>query len=126
MNLTQHAATKEQIAQGVFDVPQEFKVSLESILTFKTCPTRLETYEKAFALFDFYCKVVQATTVDEKELAPAVMIGGAPFFMAPLDNVFADKKVIVKYAFSERVSQESLQDDGTVKKVNVFMHVGFV
>lgn len=29
------------------------------------------------------------------------------------------------YAYSERVSEESLQPDGTVKKVNVFKHLGF-
>ena len=29
------------------------------------------------------------------------------------------------YAYSERVSEESLQPDGTVKKINVFKHLGF-
>ena len=29
------------------------------------------------------------------------------------------------YAYSERLSEESLQPDGTVKKINVFKHLGF-
>jgi hypothetical protein len=30
------------------------------------------------------------------------------------------------YSFSERVSSEVMQEDGTVRKVNIFAHMGWI
>lgn len=54
------------------------------------------------------------------------MIGGAPFFMSFLEQALKFVGVEPVYAFSKRESQEQVQDDGSVRKVNVFKHVGFV
>jgi hypothetical protein len=56
-----------------------------------------------------------------------VMLGGAPWIVAPLVSALNDMRgVRPVYAFSERVSVDFPQADGTVKKVAVFKHAGFV
>jgi len=54
------------------------------------------------------------------------MIGGAPYFMGALESALLEAGVEPVYAFSRRVSEEMIQPDGSVRKVGVFRHVGFV
>lgn len=54
------------------------------------------------------------------------MIGGAPYFMVPLEKMIISIGLQPLYAFSERRSKDILQEDGTVVKSTVFEHVGFV
>ncbi len=54
------------------------------------------------------------------------MIGGAPYLMAPLERHLARAGVRPMYAFSTRESVEQTGADGSVKKVSVFRHAGFV
>lgn len=54
------------------------------------------------------------------------MVGGAPFFMAPLEAALRAVNIIPVYAFSKRESVEEKQPDGSVKKTQVFKHAGFV
>ena len=54
------------------------------------------------------------------------MIGGAPFFMSALERALLDVGITPLYAFSIRESVEKAAEDGTVTKINVFKHVGFV
>ena len=54
------------------------------------------------------------------------MLGGAPFFMIVLHEMLADNGINPVYAFSVRESEEQVQADGSVKKVAVFRHRGFV
>lgn len=126
LNLTQHPATPEQIKAGVVDChPLEFE-RLKMLLTFESIPTAGLVDGRANRLAEF---------AQEAHIAPsgvlwhdrfhAVMIGGAPFLMAPLEAALKHKFKVC-YAFSERVSVETVKDDGSVVKTNVFKHAGFV
>ena len=55
-----------------------------------------------------------------------VMIGGAPYFMSTLEKVLKEHGFTPLYAFSKRESIEEKMPDGSVKKVQVFRHIGFV
>lgn len=57
---------------------------------------------------------------------PAAMVGGAPYFMAPLERLLLAGGIKPLYAFSRRESVEQTQPDGSVRKVAVFRHVGWV
>jgi hypothetical protein len=54
------------------------------------------------------------------------MIGGAPFFMEPLSRALRDAGYKPIFAFSRRESVERTMPDGTVQKVAIFRHLGFV
>lgn len=114
INLTQHAATPEQIAAGVVAAP--FADRLPSLLTFDRIPTPLEIRQRAEVI---------ASLAEDSGFREA-MIGGAPFFMAAIEKSLRQCGITPLYAFSERASEEQTQPDGSVRKVNVFRHVGFV
>ena len=118
LNLTQHSATPEQIAQGVGDLnPHHGEIQqLKSLLTFESLPTAEEVYERAYAI----AALAQSYFVD------VAMIGGAPYLMGALERALNKVGIKPVYAFSERVSEEQVQEDGSVHKVNVFKHIGFV
>jgi len=54
------------------------------------------------------------------------MIGGAPFLMSALEDALVIAGITPLYAFSVRESVEAEQADGSVRKVAVFRHLGFV
>jgi hypothetical protein len=54
------------------------------------------------------------------------MIGGLPAMMRPLEEALIRVGVMPVYAVSERESAEQAMPDGSVRKVNVFRHMGFV
>ena len=54
------------------------------------------------------------------------MIGGAPFLMGALESALLDYGITPVYAFSKRESVEEVQKDGSVKKINIFRHAGFI
>jgi hypothetical protein len=114
INLTQHLATAEQLAAGV--VEPEDKARIAELLTFATLPARQEIEARASVL----------AHIAKSSGYKAAMIGGAPFLMEPLERHLAYAGVKSLYAFSVRESAEEVQSDGSVKKVNVFRHAGFV
>ena len=65
-------------------------------------------------------------TDDADAVFLSAMIGGAPWMMSALEGALLDAGVQPVYAFSVRESVEQVQPDGSVRKVNVFRHVGFV
>ena len=111
LNLTQHPATPDQIAAGVVDLPGGWK----SLLDFTVIPTVKELETRA----------IQVASIVPGEYREA-MIGGAPFFMSILEDALLAREITPIYAFSVRESIEQSQDDGSVKKLNVFKHIGFV
>ena len=122
LNLTQHPATPEQIAQGVVDLPAELRAELSRLLTVDELPSRFEIEDR--------CEQIAALIYDtDADNAPAaVMIGGAPWMMAHLVQALRKAGVVqCLAAFSKRESVE-LTDPGTgaVTKTAVFRHVGFV
>lgn len=123
-NLTQHNATAEQVAMGVIDLDGALKEQLIEAITFTGLPTASDVEVKASKL-----RKIMLSIMDTDEEA-CFMVGGAPYLMAQLGNT---KRFSVKhfqsriyFAYSDRVSEEVHNPDGTVTKVNVFKHLGFV
>lgn len=120
INLTQHPATAEQIAAGVVDLTGEQLSRLKSLLTFEELPTRSDIEQVAQAIANM------ATFCFEPADQKSAMIGGAPFLIGALEAALMDYSITPVYAFSKRDSVEEVQSDGSVKKVNVFRHSGFI
>lgn len=116
LNLTQHNATPEQLAQGVVDLAPNLATDVRGMLNFNEIPTTEEMYRRADSI----------AQIAEEEGATHAMIGGAPYFMSPLEGALLTHGITPLYAFSVRESQEITQEDGSVRKVNVFRHIGFV
>ncbi|MDA8146485.1 MAG: hypothetical protein M0Z27_10560 [Thermaerobacter sp.] len=89
---------------------------LAAILTFEELPPRTEIVRRAQAL------AALAVAHGAKE----ALIGGAPYLMGPLEVALCAVGVVPLYAFSVRESVEQVQADGSVRKVQVFRHLGFV
>lgn len=117
LNLTQHNATPEQIAQGVQATPL---ASVKALLNFDTLPSREQLTARAAQIAE-----IAASAANENG-ANAAMIGGAPFFMGFLECELSQLNIKPLYAFSQRESVETHAPDGTVQKTNVFKHIGFV
>ena len=114
LNLTQHVASADQAEAGVFE-PQN-KEEVQSLLTFNELPTAAEIKSRAEAL----------ARIARSECAGRAMIGGAPFLMGALERALISEGIKPLYAFSRRESVDQAQEDGSVRKVAVFRHLGFV
>lgn len=117
INLTQHAATAEQIAAGVVEPCESDKVVIQNLLTFDTPPSGSEIKDRAKAL---------ACIATRDRAISYAMIGGAPYLMSALESALRDVGISPLYAFTERVSVEEKQADGSVIKRSIFRHAGFV
>lgn len=120
LNLTQHAATPAQIEGGVVDLGRNDKKELEQLLTFTEIPTSSEVDYRVERLVGL---AVEHPCIEDID---AVMIGGAPWLMAPLEKALSREGLTPLYAFSRRESVEVPQEDGSLRKTAVFRHVGFV
>ncbi len=116
INLTQHTATDAQLAAGVVEPTPELKAAIVEKLNFDTLPSSAEITAAAASL---------AWLADESGEAVA-MIGGAPFLMSPLEEALTLIGIRPLYAYSRRESVEQALPDGSVSKVTMFRHVGFV
>lgn len=116
LNLTQHVATQEQIAEGVVEPSANDKKSIQSLLTFDHLPTWGEIIGSAEEL----------ANIASSYGTEGAMIGGAPYLMAPLERALGNVRIIPFYAFSIRESVEETAEDGSIIKRNVFRHKGFV
>jgi hypothetical protein len=115
LNLTQHAASADQAAAGVIE-PQ-CKEAVHRLLTFDACPDREAIHARAKALALLACA----------SGAGAAMLGGAPYLMGPLEDALHAAGVRPVYAFSQRAGVvEEHQPDGSVRKIQVFCHAGWV
>jgi len=139
INLTQHIGTA---AQAV--VEPRNKAEVQRLLTFSEAPTGTEINDRAKALAALaasetgachYCGMTNCEygrgaepvcgCYGEPEYA-AAMVGGAPYLMGPLDLALRAVGVRPVYSFSVRRSVDEPQPDGSVKKVAVFEHGGWV
>ena len=111
VNLTQHISSSEQLVEGVFDL--EDNTELKRLLTFNTPPTLLEMQERAEAI----------TALAVASGATIAMVGGAPYFMAWLENTLNGAGIKAVYSFTERVVVEN---PVTGEKTSVFKHSGWV
>jgi hypothetical protein len=130
LNLTQHASSSEQIEAGVIDLDKEHKEELVKLLTFEELPSANELAEAQVAIARLASNFLQEKGLTEptpdQEDRFAVMLGGAPFLMEGLAKALRCTGLRPVYAFSRRESTEAVQEDGSVRKVAVFRHLGFV
>jgi hypothetical protein len=115
-NLTQHAATTEQLEVGVTEPTPEVKKEIQMLLTFEYIPSEYEMAHRAAQL----AKIADLSTESD------VMIGGAPFFMSALERALKNLGMRPLYAFSIRECVDKIQPNGEKIKTSVFRHVGFV
>lgn len=120
LNLTQHQATSEQRAAGVFDLHPQHLAKLRDLLTFDALPSPEDVALDAEIAADLAADVAAVAGCRR------IMIGGAPFLMATLERELRKRGLVPVYAFSRRESVEETMPDGTVRKTTVFRHEGFV
>ena len=113
INLTQHNATPEQLAQSVVNL-EEGHDKLVTLLTFNNLPTHEEIEMKASAIAEI------------ADGYGAAMIGGAPYLMPALTSALKKRGIKPLFAFTERVSVDKMLPDGSVQKTSMFAHKGFV
>jgi hypothetical protein len=142
LNLTQHTATPEQIAAGVTfgELSPEQIMEIRSLLSFETLPTPREIAQRAQQIAEIASNAIWREKSalpyaeewageplhTEVEFFDFAMIGGAPYLMAPLEVALRARDITPLYAFSVRESVDQVQQDGSVRKVAVFRHAGFV
>ena len=116
VNLTQHPASKDQREVGVFDLQETEIAVLKGALTFFKAPNWAELKRRAKAL----------AALANHSGAKAAMIGGAPYLMGHLETQLRLRNIKPLYAFSRRESKEVTLADGSVRKTNIFHHLGWV
>ena len=116
VNLTQHAATSDQLISGVVEPDDDDKMVIVKQLTFHSIPTKKTIELRAATVAKIACKYKTM----------GAMIGGAPYFMSTLEETLKTWGITPVYAFSQRESIEEIQTDGSVVKKNVFRHAGWV
>lgn len=126
LNLTQHTATPEQIAQGVVDLPRVVQEVVSALLTVNSLPTRQEIVERCADIAELAVSNGLGGDDADDPRVDAAMIGGAPWLMAELERALQAVGIKPVYAFSVRESIEQVQLDGSVRKTNVFRHEGFI
>jgi len=126
INLTQHPATPEQLAAGVVDIPAHARDGLVEALTFGELPTRYEILFRAACLAELAVQNGLGPDDGNDPIPTAAMIGGAMWLITPLASELRLRGIAPMFAFSTREVEEVMQPDGTVKKVSVFRHAGFV
>lgn len=116
LNLTQHVATAAQIEQGVVEPAAELKAAIIAEINFTGMPTSDEIRRRA-----------KAVAVLAKEAgATSAMIGGALWFMGTLERELMANGIEPFYSYTSRKSVDELLPDGSVKKVAIFVHEGFI
>jgi hypothetical protein len=114
VNLTQHSPTADQAAAGVYDLDPTARAELVRLLTFHEPPPPA---------------VIEARARDIADLArntTTAMLGGAPFLMSALERELWKRGITPLHAFTLREGHEEARSDGSVHKVQVFRHAGFV
>ena len=126
INLTQHAATAEQVAVGVVDLPAEQREALIDALTFESIPDAEEIRDRAHDIAELACFNGIGGNDGDDPFPSQAMIGGALWLMAPLSEELRQRSINPVFAFSVRDAEEVTQPDGSVRKIAVFRHAGFV
>ena len=116
LNLTQHRATPEQIAQGVIEPTWADKEVICKALTFDEPPSFKEVSQR----LEILGRIIIDPDID------TIMVGGAPFFMTALEQMIKSIGCVPVYSFSKRESRDIVQGDGSVKKASTFKHISFV
>ena len=118
INLTQHAATAEQTAAGVVDLGERDLARLQKLLTFGSPPDEQEIRARADAIAEIAAL--------SSPFPRRAMIGGALWLMSPLAVSLWRLGIEPVFAFSVRETEEQKQLDGSIKKIAIFRHAGFI
>ena len=100
----------------------------------------VEIESKVETLVTLACKAAYWQAVSENRLSPhededeilcamrytPVMVGGAPWLMAPLVAGLKAAKLTPVFAYSQRESVDTVNEDGTVSKTSIFVHRGWI
>lgn len=141
INLTQHISTMEQTEERVIDLPTEYRDQLVDLLTFNSLEEANDATNRAEQIEDLiidylkeYIFIEEVNELVDPQIEDLwrllrskdikVMVGGAPFLMSSLEEVFGNWAQ-VGYAFSTRESVEEVVDGKTIK-TSKFQHKGFV
>lgn len=120
LNITQHVATPVQVSQGVVEPSPEFKTELQKLITFDR--TVIEQPEIIGVRSQAVVQLIKTHYPDTQR----VMVGGALFMMPSLVNELKEAGIEPLFAYSDRVSVDVQNPDGTVSKTVKFEHLGFV
>lgn len=116
INLTQHTLTTEQL-KGAVEVGAEVRDEIVKLITFSGCPTAEIIKGNASRLAEI-CRDMHASRA---------VIGGAPYFMGPLEQALRRAGVVPLYAFTERVAVEVVNPEtGEVTKTSKFNFAGWI
>lgn len=120
LNLTQHKATPQQVQAGVVDPHDVDAKNVQLLLTFDELPSISVIERRAEQLAQL------ARELCRVDKCNAVMIGGAPYLMPELECALRRQGLRYCYAFSKRVAEDQPQAGGSVRKVQIFRHAGFI
>ena len=116
INLTQHNLTQEQLKDAV-EVGTDVRDEIVKLITFNGLPTAGEIKGNASRLAGI-CRDMHASHA---------VIGGAPYFMGPLEQALRRVGVTPLYAFTERVAVEVTNPEtGEVTKTSKFNFAGWI
>jgi hypothetical protein len=119
LNATQHQVTPEQLEAGIVDLPSEIRSELGKLLTFEELPSQTDLRIRSI-------QITGLLMANGAKPGTRIMIGGAPFFMEELADTLRRSGMRPCYAFSRRESVDQHMEDGSVRKVAVFRHVGLI
>ena len=124
LNLTLHPATHEQRAAGVVDLDGPRLERLRSILTFDACPMDTDVARASILIVE----IVWDWAEHDRPVAGSLraMIGGPIFLVPALSSRLVLYGVQPVCAFLVHRSVELIQPDGSIQKVDVLRHAGFV
>lgn len=116
INLTQHNLTPDQL-QGAVEVGTDIRDEVVKLITFSGLPAAGEIKGNASRLAEI-CRDMHASHA---------VIGGAPYFMGPLEQALRKAGIVPLYAFTERVAVEVTNPEtGEVTKTSKFNFAGWI
>lgn len=116
INLTQHTLTTDQL-KGAVEVGNDVRDEVIKLITFNELPTAGVIKDNASRLAEI-CRDMHASHA---------VIGGAPYFMGPLEQSLRRVGVTPLYAFTERVAVEVTNPEtGEVTKTSKFNFAGWI
>lgn len=120
LNLTQHALTAEQWRDGAVEPEADVKAQIQELITFDR--SVMEHPEQILNR----AKALVSLIKREYPLVNQAMVGGALYFMPTLVRELKEAGIQPYFSYTDRVSQETHNPDGSVTKTLVFKHLGWV
>lgn len=120
LNLTQHVATAEQLRDGAVEPEPDVKAEIQKLITFDR--SVMDHPEQIWNR----AKALTALIKREYPLVNQAMVGGALYFMPALVRELKEAGIQPFFSYTDRVSTETQNPDGSVTKTLVFKHLGWV